>query len=90
MKFNFVKERKYHGKLKFARMKDIANGYALRCYNSDMGELIDPILIIAQQNDLQIKLITKIEQGSKMLYLEYENDDIVKAIHILNVCTTLN
>ena len=71
-------------------MKEIAFGSVFRCYNTEMEHLIDPILIIAKQNNLHIKVIERLEPSGKMIYLEYENDDIVKAIHILNVCTTLN
>lgn len=90
MKFNFVEERVYFGKLKKASFKDIAFSSVFRCHNVEMEDLIDPILIIAKQNNLNIKITERLEPSGKMIYLEYENDDIVKALHILNVCTTLN
>lgn len=90
MKFRFVDEKKYNGKIKLIPMRKIALGISSRCYNADMSDLIDPILIIAKQNNLNIKVEERMVCGKKIIYFEYQNEDIVKAVHILNVCTILN
>ena len=90
MKFNFVKERLFHGKLKFIRTRDVAVGFSFRTIDTDMSDLVDPILIIAKQNNLNIAITENLVDGQKLLFFQYDKNDIVKALHILNVCTTLN
>jgi hypothetical protein len=90
VKFNFVDNRKYDGKLVFIPMKSIACGLTKRNEEADIADLVDPILIIAKQNNLHVRVIEKFECGVKMLYFEYCEKDIVKAIHLLHISTVLN
>ena len=90
MKFDFVKEEKYSGKIKLLSLKKMALGLTQRCYDIEISELIDPLLIIAKQHNLNVKVAERMVCGEKQVFFEYKNEDIVKAIHILNVSTVLN
>jgi hypothetical protein len=90
MKFKFVKEEKYLGKIKLINLKEVARGICMRCSQTDMEHLVDPILTIAIQNKLNIKVTEKMVCGQKLIFFEYEDADIIKAVHILNISTVLN
>jgi hypothetical protein len=90
MNFNVVKEEVYLGKIEIVSMKKVAFSISQRYCNYDISEIIDPLLIIAKQHKLNIKVTEKMVCGMKMIYLEYQNHDIVKALHILNISTVLN
>jgi hypothetical protein len=90
MKFKIVEERLCTFPTKKTTFKRVANSIVERTLNLDLTEIVYPIKVVAKQNNLKVTVLTKKIGENNLVYFDFNELELAKAIQLVVLSTILN